>query len=484
MFGLALQVLLTLPPCDEPVRFGIPLPSDEVQQGLSVRGAGTVQLRPLGLRAGPGLVWTEVALAQTRGVVRLVPLRGRSQGTRHAYRLRTCGAYGLEWLWCDGTRDQRTRVPIASARLIDGERWEVGEFETQESLELGQRWLAVVDLPRRVWEQVGLLPGRAGACKQSLRHLRTVAKALVEMPGRRGAGDYLRSGGVVTNLEFDMPLAFLRLGLACGDVELLARARRSAWHLVDRDLDQVSGLPFGHGPGHRCAPPSLGHTWLSGLLWVGALSADDALLEAAGQMARALAGENPASRGGVERARDFAWPLAEMETFLRMVPDPVVAAGADRMAQAIHTRFDPALATFRFEEGEAERGQYFERGWLVGGVVLPALRLHLMRKPDRGLQAVVDEVARNLLRTCLQGGPGVATHWRLAGGRPFAIHHARQDPKVWLMLEGLDHEGRARLLGKGRVQRSMLGTPDLRHPDLATHFAMVARNLWVYSGAL
>ncbi|MEC7583269.1 MAG: hypothetical protein VYE77_03045 [Planctomycetota bacterium] len=387
-------------------------------------------------------------------------------------------------MWCDGTRDHRTRVPITNTRRIDGERWQIGEFETLENVELAQRWLAVVDLPRRFWEQAGILPVRVGAGEQSLEHLRAVGRALVEMPGRRGAGDYLRSGGVVTNLEFDMPLAFLRLGLACGDVELLVRARRSAWHLVDRDLDQVSGLPFGHGSGHRCSPPSLGHTWLSGLLWVGALSADDPLLQAAGQMARALAGENATSRGGVERARDFAWPLAEMETFLRMVPDPVVAAGADRMAQAIHARFDPALATFRFEEGEVERGQYFERGWLVGGVVLPALRLHLLRKPDRALQAVVDEVARNLLRTCLQGGPGVATHWRQAGGRPFALHHARQDPKVWLMLEGLEDVDRARLLGKGRVRRSMLGTPDGGHPDVATQFAMVARNRWVYSGAL
>ncbi|MEC7584952.1 MAG: hypothetical protein VYE77_11600 [Planctomycetota bacterium] len=484
MFALALQVVLTLPPCPAPVRFGLPLPIEQVQQGLCVRGRGKVQLRRLGLIAGPDLVWAEVAVAEAKGAVRLVPAKGRGEPGVEVYRLQRSADGTAEWSWCDGTTDRRTRRRVERLEHSGGERWQVGEWETVESAALSRRWLVVTSLPRRLWQRAGLLPRRLGAEQQGLRHLRAVARALVEMPGRRGAGDYARSGGVVTNLEFDMPLAFLRLGLACKDAGLLERARRSAWHLVDRDLDQASGLPFAHGVGHRHSAPSLGHTWLSGLLWVGALTADEGLMDAARQIAGAVAGETATSRGEVERARDYGWPLWEMETYLRMLPDPVVAAAADRTARALHARFDRRLGTFRFGEGEAGPGQYLERAWITGGIVLPALRTHLRRRPDPVLQAVVDEVADDLLRTCLQGGPGVATHWRLADGRPFGLYHARQDPKVWMMLEGLGIDGRARLLQKGRVKRSMLATPDPEHPDRATHLAMIARNLWVYSGCL
>src|SRR5262249_28372034 len=143
--------------------------------------------------------------------------------------------------------------------------------------------------------------------------LQQVAQALIELPGARGAGDFGRSGGVVTNLEYDTTWALLRLALALADEDLLLRARRCAWHPIDRDLDAARGLPFAHGKEHRSSPAEPGHVWLRGLLWTAAVTADDELLGGARQIAHALAAMPARGEGRQERARDYGWPLQELE---------------------------------------------------------------------------------------------------------------------------------------------------------------------------
>src|SRR5439155_24003898 len=138
-----------------------------------------------------------------------------------------------------------------------------------------------------------------------------------------------------TNLEFDTALAFLRLALALQDEELLLRARRCARHTIDRDLDGTSGLPFAHGSDHRSAPAEPGHVWLRGLLWTAAVTADDELLGSARQIAHALAAMPSPGDGARERARDFGWPLQELEACLELVDDPALAAAADRLTVVI-----------------------------------------------------------------------------------------------------------------------------------------------------
>ena len=224
----------------------------------------------------------------------------------------------------------------------------------------------------------------------------------------------------MTNLEFDTTLALLRAGTALADAEVLRRALRAAWHLRDRDLDQRTGLPFPHGPEHRTGNPEPGHCWLQGLLWAGLLTADDGHLQAAVNLAQALAARPPSGTGAAERLRDYAWPLYELEALLVVHADPVLARAADRLAASIQRRFDATARTFRFGEGELGGGIYFERGWLVGGLLLPALQLHLRRRPDARLQEQVTIVQQALLDRIGRGGPGLPTHWRIAAGSVFA----------------------------------------------------------------
>jgi hypothetical protein len=284
----------------------------------------------------------------------------------------------------------------------------------------------------------------------------------------------------VTNLEFDTTLALLRLALATGDEELLLRARRCARHLVDHDLEPNTGLPFTHGADHRSSPPEPGHAWLRGLLWTGAVTADDDLLAAAAQLAHAIAAAPPEEEGRRERARDYAWPLAELEAYLEFVDDPVLATAADRLAAAIGRRFDARAHTFRFGEGEVGRGVYFERAWLTGGMVLPALAAHLRRRPDRDLQRHVNDVADALVQQIGSGRAGLPTHWRVAAGAVFAEHRAVHDSDAYLLLDGLPLPDLRRLLHREMVLSALLETPARDDPDLATSFTIAARCDWVY----
>ena len=72
--------------------------------------------------------------------------------------------------------------------------------------------------------------GGGVATRSVRRQLAEVVDRLVELPGRRGAGDFGRSDGVVTNLEFDTPLALLRCAIGLGS--------ERAWQLALRSLSR------------------------------------------------------------------------------------------------------------------------------------------------------------------------------------------------------------------------------------------------------
>lgn len=480
------QIVLAFTATGEPVRFGAPVPVRVLDAGLSLRGEGALQWRPLPLAHQGELCWVEIAVAGGRGRVQIALGGGGPAATGEAAvvgtELAVDGGMRTTWRWRDGTVDERQRAVYDLDTEVDGERYAAGEARTVESPGLAQRAVAALTLPRRLWEDVGLLPRDEGLAAPVRTHLQRVGRALVELPGLRGAGDHARAGDVVTNLEFDTAYALLRLAIAMGDDELLLRARRAAFHLVDRDLDQRSGLPFAHGAGHRQGVPEPGHVWLQGLCWSGAVFAEPLLLDAAQQIAKALAATPPMGEGRAERARDYAWPLRELEAWLTFRDDPVVAAAADRLAAAIAARFDERARTFRFGEGEGEGhgAGYFERGWLTGGVVVPALRAHLQRRPLPELQRMVDLATAALLDRIGTGRDGLPTHWRVLPGSTFAEHRAEHDPKAFLLLEALDRRDQRRLLGKAHVLRALLETPPLGDPDLPTAFAMVARCTIVY----
>ena len=274
MLAILCQTLFTLSCVDAPVRFGVALSEAEVARGLCVR-SGALSVRPLPLCSRDGLVWVEIAAVADGRRIRVELGSGPSRPAVEAQESEAHDPFATSvsrvaqtrWLYADGTSDERRVHEFVVDADHRGERFTAGERLTEDSDGTAKRCEAVLQLPRAFFERAGLLPSNGVLGQRVREHLAEVARALVELPGLRGAGDYARSGGVVTNLEFDTTLALLRLGLALGDEALLQRARRSALHLCDRDLDERTGLPFRHGPDHRAASPEPGHAWLQGLLW-------------------------------------------------------------------------------------------------------------------------------------------------------------------------------------------------------------------------
>jgi len=487
--AIVVQVLLAVATDGQPVRFGVPLPAAAVAQGLALRGTGAMQWRVLKAGCVGDQVWVELAIAGARGEVRIaaggVPptvddrgpafVRERSERTLpHGKETTTT------WRWCDGSVDEQVRTEFVVPTVLDGESYETGEARTRWNENGRARALPACDLPRRLWQAVGLLPGPGRLGEGVQKQLAAARALLVEMPGERGAGDFVRSGAIVTNLEFDTTLGLLHQALAAHDRAAFAQALRCATQLRDRDLDLRTGLPFAHGPDHRTGTPEPGHAWLRGLLLAGLVAADDGLVAAAGSIAGALAASPPLGEGRQERARDFAWPLHELESLLAVDPDAVIAQAADRLAIAIDRRFDPVCRVYRFGEGEVGDGVYLERGWITGGLVLPALLLHLQRRPDAQKAEHVRIAQQALLDQIGSGRPGLPTHWRCAGGRTFAEHRALAEPTALLLLEGLPLADLRRLLRRDLIRDCLAGVPRLDDPDLPTTFSMVARCQWIW----
>lgn len=487
------QILLTFSVAGEgPVRFGFPLRPSDLERGLRVDRVGAqLQWRLLQERPDPlsGRVWVELSLTGATGTLRLKT--GRQRGTGPVVERETTVAEEdgrrverTMWRWRTGERDEVTRTTFHREHVDqEGEVFGAGESLTEVSDGFDGRWLRV-GIPRRAWETVGMLPRDRGLGRDYRQHLVQIAGRMRELPGVRGRGDYGRSGDVVTNLEFDTTLGLGRLGLAMESSALLERAGRSARHMLDRDLDMQTGLTFRHGPGHRVVPAEPGHVWLQGLLLVGCLSADDGLIRGAETIARGLA-RHPRPEGErVDRARDLGWPLLEMEAWLRFAADPVLARAADRTMRAILGRFDDRADVFRFGEGELRSGAYEDRAWITGGILVPALRAHRLRRPAPGLAKLVNRVEERLAALVLSGRKGLPVRYVIgsgSNGRSSIGRQVRQTevPEAYLLLEGLSPKDLARCLDRSTVERALGLLPLEDDPDLATSFSKVARCWWV-----
>jgi hypothetical protein len=490
MLAVGMQVLLALSVEGQPVRFGVPLPAPAVAQGLRLCGPGVLQWRrlPVG-RDDADPVWVELAVAGTTGRVRIAAGGAPATPDGHGAAFvreqeEQRGPEGkttiVRWRWCDGRIDERRRTQFEATTTIAGETYSAGEARTVWNDGRAQRATPVVHVPRRIWELAAVLPagGRLGEAVR--KQLAAVRPRLVEMAGERGAGDFERSQGIVTNLEYDTTLGLLRLALVGADEAALAQALRCAQHLCDRDFDLRSGLPFTHGLDHRTGVPAPGHAWLQGLLLAGLLAADDDLIAAARAIGRGLATHPPTGTDRFEVARDHAWPLLELEGLLAVLPDRALAQAADRLAVSIDRRFDPIARTYRFGEGELGDGVYLERGWITGGLVVPALVQHLQRCPDARMAEHVRIVRQALQDQIGLAGGGIPTHWRCANGQTYAVHRAQRDPAAMLMLDALELVDLRRLSRRETLRRSVEEVPNLEDPDLPTAFSMVARCTWVW----
>ncbi|MHC4898671.1 MAG: hypothetical protein ACYTGW_16360 [Planctomycetota bacterium] len=301
-----------------------------------------------------------------------------------------------------------------------------------------------------------------------------------EAPGLRGRGDYQRSGGVMTNLEFDTTWGFARLGLALADPWLLQRAWRSAVHLVDLDLDADTGLAHRHGRDHRGGSPDPGHTWLQGLLLVGCVFADRQLIQNARRLAIGIATHPVARTGRRDRLRDQAWPLLALESWLRFEDHPEVRRAADAIAQGLKDRWDPRNKVVRFGEGKRRNGVYEATLWLQGGVLLPALHKHAARTRDRQGREILAASRRRLDRLLRSGKPGIPTHCWLRDGELLRDARPVATAAGFMVLEGLTPSALARILRRRLVQQALIDTPAAADKDLPTAFSIVARCEWIY----
>ncbi len=212
---------------------------------------------------------------------------------------------------------------------------------------------------------------------------------------------------------------------------------------------------------------------------MGCLSADDRLIAGAQTIARGLARNPPKQGGSIDRARDLGWPLLELEAWLRFREDPICTGAADRTALAILSRFDARARVFRFGEGERRGGFYEERAWITGGILVPALRAHLARRPGRKLRQLVEGLERRLASLAMSGRRGLPVRYLTSEGLVLREVRQVEVPELYLLLEGLAPRQLARALGRQTVRTALGQVPDQDDPDLATSFSKVARCWWV-----
>jgi hypothetical protein len=488
-----LAPLFVLTTDGSPMRLGLCVSASAIKNGLSLAGRGVMQWRRLPVGgADAKRVWIEVGVVAPRGKVRLVsggvgPCpsgRGPAYVFTRQERQLDVGMETVErWQWVDGSLDERIRLVFDGRTERMGEVYLGGEGLTRQTGGLSHRARAWFCDGQMMARRCGLLPMdrfQGNATRSIQRHLRSCVHQLQEMAGQRGQGDFQRGNDEVTNLEFDTILALIRCAIGLQDEHAWLMAQRSMRHFLDRDLDRRTGLPFRHGLRHRSVAPDPGHVWLQGLLWVALLTADDAALVTACEVAHALALQSPVAKGRFERARDYAWPLLEMEALLTFHSTMRLTAAANRHAAAIAGRFDPLANTFRFGEGELGGEVYLERAWLTAGLVIPALKAHLRRVQSVKIRASIQAVEDALMKQIGRGSRGMPTHWRITNGRVHAVHYERAAARGAWLVEPFGLREQRRIFGNSAVRRTMAKTPSLKHADLATEFTKMARCVWVW----
>ena len=489
----AIQVLLTLHPGGvAPLRFGFPLPEKALARGLRVTGASGARLqwRRLQPRADPdtGRVWVELCVTgrasrldvRAGGAAATVPERGmvvrRTRQVRiEAGRRRQT----VRWRWRhSGEVDETVYIGFLQRQIhSSGEVFGAGEGLTEGGAP--QRF-STVGIRATAWRRAGVLPAGGRLGREYRARLAELVPRLKELTGLRGRGDYGRSRDVVTNLEFDTTLGLVRLGLATGNPAVLERARRSALHLVDRDLDSRTGLLFRHAKGHRSGAPDPGHTWLSGLLLLGCVAADERLIGAARLIARGLARHPAPGQGEDDRVRDVGWPLLEMETWLRFEDDPEVAAACRRLVHDMLRRWDPGAKVFRFGEGGGARRTYEEPLWVTSGSLLRGLAAHHRRSRSARVAGVLRDLRGRLRKLLLAGRRGLPLRCWVRGGRVVSASRQAGTPAGFMLLDGLAPADLRRCLSRRQVRRALLEVPGADDPDLATSWSIVARCWWIY----
>ena len=116
---------------------------------------------------------------------------------------------------------------------------------------------------------------------------------------------------------------------------------------------------------------------------------------------------------------------------------------------------------------------------VVYGIVVPALRAHVLRRPSREVAGIVAAMEKRLLALVLDGKPGLPVRYWVIDGKVTGQVRLRGVPEGYMLLEGIAPRALARCLGRRAVSRALRDVPAQDDPDLATSFSIAARCSWV-----
>ena len=338
----------------------------------------------------------------------------------------------------------------------------------------------------------GLRPGGRAAHARLVRNIEQSLRSLFrEAPtGVLDRGDFLRRQGrtgqkaVWTHLEFDLALGLLLRAVDCGDPESLSRGLAACLHILGRDRSRIwdrqsSGnrLPVIHGPKHGRGAVDQGHVFLEGCLLASVLTVDRLLLARSIDCLNELHAHVQSRLLVVERLRELAWPLLNLEAGLRLLDRKSWAKTSDMLVKKLAASWDRGIACFSLPESLHKGGRRSLDVWLVCGLVIPALR----RARTGGSSAagkLLNTLKSALARLPLSRGL-LATHYSKLPGKGWFASGSGGDPccLAWV-LEGLARDSRFR-----RAQRTLRArlVRDLPGPgwDPATRLALLLRLDWV-----
>lgn len=85
------------------------------------------------------------------------------------------------------------------------------------------------------------------------------------------------------------------------------------------------------------------------------------------------------------------------------------------------------------------------------GILLPALRAHLERRPSREVAEMIDAMERRLRALVVEGKPGLPVRYWVIDGKVTGEVRLRGVPEGFMLLEGVAPAARARCLARGAV---------------------------------
>ena len=382
----------------------------------------------------------------------------------------------------DRALSAQSELRVDAVRLRPGDSASLVYVSTRASP--GRGSTVVVLPPARLLDALGL-PRPLRAIKGVERLRRRLGRAITELSRRRSVaferGRDHEGELVFGHHEFDLAFGLAAWAICERDAKAWALGLRIAeqtlccnrsrrWHSSAKGRR----LPVRHGRAAGIGAVDCGHVFLQGVVVLAFASGDRLLVEeviaALDELVELVAQELPR----VERLRELAWPLLNLETGRRFVERGVWTSCVDKVLARLRSEVDVARGGFVLL-GEHDTGYGRRRldAWLSAGLLLPALELS---------SAPLAKALRRQLAKALAALPwrrgGLATHWLHDDARSWRPSSRSPPWAMAFLLEGFARI--PRLAGRFRSARSRVAheLPDPRW-DEATRLALCLRQAWI-----